>query len=357
MSSTSNKNKRLHKKIATSVLVNSSSSPFSQFPRIVIATGVLSPTLAVTIPQAFQEQQALLEQTAIWHAEVRQKLINGIAQLPGAPTPQVLSALSSISAQSSWGFWFGRRPCSPRTIAIVSTFQISLRCYPSQHQLKVARHWVWSLGARFISRQRTSSFTYVINKFSIHTCTCDHSQSIFSTDSNFIEEPSSFSSSWIGTNKRDKIDSIQSVYWIRSGQSITASIDYRIFVDLIQANSVQKLVTSSLIDLNKQRSSKSGVVSTARVHQPGLATNTRPGMVTVSQRKDFVVVPILDRSKKVVSSAVITNVPAEPLSTFDVLAPSHHRLSLWFLWRLRLTMQHRRRRASRHSSKSFRDRR
>ena len=80
------KNKKINKKTATKVPVNSSSSPFSQFPRIVGPGGVTTPTpaSALTIPQVFQEQQqqqALKAHTAAWHAEARQKIINAIATL------------------------------------------------------------------------------------------------------------------------------------------------------------------------------------------------------------------------------------------------------------------------------------
>jgi hypothetical protein len=77
------------------VPVNSSSSPFSQFPRIVRHDEILSPTPTTTIPQAFQEQQALLNHTADWHAEVRRKVIHAIAPLPGAPTVSVLVGLTA----------------------------------------------------------------------------------------------------------------------------------------------------------------------------------------------------------------------------------------------------------------------
>jgi hypothetical protein len=50
----------------------------------------------VTIPQVFKEQQPLVEHTKDWHTEVRQKIIDGIAQLPGAPTFLALSGFASI---------------------------------------------------------------------------------------------------------------------------------------------------------------------------------------------------------------------------------------------------------------------
>jgi hypothetical protein len=88
-------NKRINKKTATKVPVSSSSSPFSQFPRIVGPAGFTSPAQPTTIPQAFQEQQALITHTKEWHAETRQKIIDTIAQLPGAPPVQVLAGLAS----------------------------------------------------------------------------------------------------------------------------------------------------------------------------------------------------------------------------------------------------------------------
>jgi hypothetical protein len=97
------------------------------------------------------------------------------------------------------------------------------------------------------------------------------------------------------------------------------------FGDRIQANGVQKLATSS-IQINK-----TGVVSTSHAHQSGLAISTRPGrsgddmrpgMVSFPQRKDFVVVPVPDKSKKLVPSSIITNVPTGALPTVDVPASS-----------------------------------
>ena len=98
------KTKRVNKKTATKVSVNSSSSPFSQFPRIVGPGGVTTPAPASAltnfIPQVFQEQQqqqqALMEHTAEWHAETRHKIITAIAQLPGSPSAPILTGLTSI---------------------------------------------------------------------------------------------------------------------------------------------------------------------------------------------------------------------------------------------------------------------
>jgi len=86
---------RINKKTATKVPVSSSSSPFSQFPRIVDPAGVTSPSQPTTIPQAFQEQQALIAHTKEWHAETKQKIIDTIAQLPGAPSVQILTGVTS----------------------------------------------------------------------------------------------------------------------------------------------------------------------------------------------------------------------------------------------------------------------
>ena len=93
--------KRINKKTATKVAVNSTSSPFSGFPRIVGPGGVSTPApaSALTIPQVFQDQhqqQALVAHTAEWHAETRQKLIAAIATFPGSIPAQSLAALTSI---------------------------------------------------------------------------------------------------------------------------------------------------------------------------------------------------------------------------------------------------------------------
>ena len=93
--------KRINKKTATKVAVNSTSSPFSGFPRIVGPGGVTTPTpaSALTIPQVFQDQQqqqALVAHTAEWHAETRQKLVTTIATFPGSLPAHSLAALTSI---------------------------------------------------------------------------------------------------------------------------------------------------------------------------------------------------------------------------------------------------------------------
>ena len=96
----STKNKRINKRTAIKVPVNSSSSHFSQFPRTVGPAGVTSPAPPTTIPQAFQEQQALIAHTNDWHAETRQVIIDTVAQLPDAPSVQVLTGLTSIKLAS-----------------------------------------------------------------------------------------------------------------------------------------------------------------------------------------------------------------------------------------------------------------
>jgi len=43
-----------------------------------------------------QQQQAVIAHATEWHAETRQKIITALAQLPGAPSVQVLTGLTSI---------------------------------------------------------------------------------------------------------------------------------------------------------------------------------------------------------------------------------------------------------------------
>ena len=95
--------KRINKKTATKVPVSSSSSPFSHFPRIVGPAGVISPAPPTTIPQAFQEQQALIAHTKDWHAETRQIIIDTVAQLPDAPS---VTGLTSIKLASQALIYF-----------------------------------------------------------------------------------------------------------------------------------------------------------------------------------------------------------------------------------------------------------
>jgi len=105
---------------------------------------------------------------------------------------------------------------------------------------------------------------------------------------------------------------------------------------LIQANSVQHLATSSLVGPSQARS---------RARSSGLATNTlpgrsgedtRPGMTSGPQRKDFLIVPVSRKSSKAnVTSLQSSNVnvtsspqrqstlvPALELSSARVVPPS-----------------------------------
>jgi len=97
-------NKRINKKTATKVPVSSSSSPFSQFPRIVGPAGVTSPAQSTTIPQAFQEQQALIAHNKEWHAETRQKIIDTIPVLTGLRSSKLTNqALRSFTTANPTG--------------------------------------------------------------------------------------------------------------------------------------------------------------------------------------------------------------------------------------------------------------
>jgi len=100
-------NKRINKKTATKVPVSSSSSQ-TQFPRIVGPAGVISPAQPTTIPQAFQEQQALITHTKEWHAETRQKIIETISQLPGAAGSHWFNIQQAY--QPSFAFLHHRQP-------------------------------------------------------------------------------------------------------------------------------------------------------------------------------------------------------------------------------------------------------
>ena len=93
----STKTKRINKKTAIKVPVNSSSSHFSQFPRTVGPAGVTSPAPPITIPQAFREQHAI---------QTRQIIIDTVAQLPDAPSVQVLTGLTSIKLASQALIYF-----------------------------------------------------------------------------------------------------------------------------------------------------------------------------------------------------------------------------------------------------------
>lgn len=105
----SSKNKKFVKKTATAAPVTSTSSPFSQFPRIVTASGVISPNQAMTIPQGFRhqaQQEELNAPTKIKHAQVCDQIIHCISHLQGAPTALVLTDLSSIKLAQEALKWF-----------------------------------------------------------------------------------------------------------------------------------------------------------------------------------------------------------------------------------------------------------
>ena len=137
--------KRINNKTATKVAINSSFSPFSEFPRIVGPGGVTTPTpaSALTIPQFFQEQQqhqALMVHTAEWHAETRQKIINAIVTFPGSPSVQILTGLTSIKlAAHALTFFTTQNPRGNFKIdgQVVDLEQLLLELHlsaPSKHQ-------------------------------------------------------------------------------------------------------------------------------------------------------------------------------------------------------------------------------
>ena len=71
------------------------------------------------------------------------------------------------------------------------------------------------------------------------------------------------------------------------------------FGDLIQANSVQHLATSRLMGPSqaRPRARSSGLATSTRPGRSG--ADTRPGMTSGPQRKDFVIVPVPLKSTKV----------------------------------------------------------
>jgi hypothetical protein len=81
--------------------------------------------------------------------------------------------------------------------------------------------------------------------------------------------------------------------------------------------------TSSLFDLHHQSSSKSGLATLTRLGRSG--ADTRPGMVSLPQRTDFVIVPVSVKSKKTASKLpdpVLLNVLSATPSTIPVSASS-----------------------------------
>jgi hypothetical protein len=266
------KSKRINKKTATKVAVNSSSFPFAQFPRIVRHDGILSPTPATTIPQAFQEQQALLSHTAVWHAEVRQQIINAIAPLPGAPMVSVLEgftaiklanhALTLFTTENPTGV-FGSADNPVQLEQLLLEFQMTA---PSKYQSDA------------IHRSLNNKLAWIESELLAQALTQDHDHHfpplspVPSSDVVHVPQSSAVAQSSL-KRPRDVAPlelvptkethltqfnlSTQSIpaQQLPSQRPIKAT---NFFGDRIQANGVQQLATSSLGGLPKQRSSKSG---------------------------------------------------------------------------------------------------
>jgi hypothetical protein len=285
------KSKRINKKTATTVTVNSSSSLFAQFPRIVRHDGISSPAPATTIPQAFQEQQAFIGHTAAWHAEVRQKIIDTIASLPGAPLVSILEglpavklathALSLFKTENLTGV-FGSADHPVQLEQLLLEFQLSA---PTKYQSDTIHRsinnklaWIESeLLAQALTQDHDHHFPPLSPVSSTAVVNVPQSSIIAQSS---LKRPRDVLPLELVPTKDTRLTqfnlSTQSVppQRLPSQRPIKAT---NFFGDRIQANVVQQLATSSLGGLPQQRSSTSGSAPVASSLSPGRATSTRPG--------------------------------------------------------------------------------
>ena len=304
----STKNKRINKKTSTKVPVNSSSSPFSQFPRIVGPGGVTTPApaSALTIPQVFQkqqqqqqQQQAVIAHATEWHAETRQTIVTALAQLPGAPSVQVLTGLTSIKlAAQALTFLstdnphriFGPVDHPVNLEQLLLELQLSA---PTKHQSDA------------IHRSINNKLEWIESEWLAQAVTQEKEHFSPSVPADPLLVPghvlpqSSLAAPSSLKRSREAIP-LESVpvketritQFNLSTQSVPVK-GTNFFGDLIQANSVQQLATSSLVGLS------SGLATSTRPGRSG--EDMRPGMTSVSQRKDFIVVPVPPKASKVSS--------------------------------------------------------
>jgi hypothetical protein len=267
-------NKRINKKTATKVPVSSSSSPFSQFPRIVGPAGVTTPAQPTTIPQAFQEQQALIAHTTEWHAETRQKIIDTIAQFPGTPSVQVLTGLTSskLTNQALRSFTitnptgiFGTADSPVHLDQLLLALQMSA---PNKHQSDAIHRSI----NEALARIESESFAQALDQHEDVQTPSSHADPSVATT---IPPPLKRSREMVPLDllpvKEARITQFkvatQSVPPDRPAHQRQVK-GTSFFGDLIQANSVQHLATSRLVGPSQAR---------PRARSSGLATNTRPG--------------------------------------------------------------------------------
>ena len=317
----STKNKRINKKTATKVPVNSSSSPFSHFPRIVGPDGVTTPTpaSALTIPQVFQEQQqqqALMAHTADWHSETRHKIIAAIATLPGSPSAQILTGLTSIKlAAHALTLFTAQNPRGNFDIdgQVVDLEQLLLELHlsaPSKHQSDAIHRSInnkleW-IESEWLEQAVTEQKEDLLPLVSVDPSLAP---GIGLPQSSIAPQSSLKRSREAVPLELVPVKEPCITQFNLSTQSVPANRlphqrqvrGTNFFGDLIQANSVQQLATSSLVGLSQSR---------PRACLPGLATSTRPGrsgedtrpgMTSGLQRTDFIVVPVPHKSSTVSS--------------------------------------------------------
>jgi hypothetical protein len=308
------KNKRINKKTATKVAVNSSSSPFAQFPRIVRHDGISSPPAATTIPQAFQDQQALIAHQTAWHAEVRTKIIDAIAPLPGAPLLSVLEgfsaiklathALSLFTTENPTGV-FGSADNPVHLDQLLLEFQLSASSkYQSDVIHRSINKKLESIESEMLAQALTQDRDQMFPPLSpVPSADVVHVPQSSAAAQSSLKRPRDFAPLELTSTKETRLTqfnlSMQSIPAQRlpSQRPIKGT---NFFGDRIQANSVPQVATSSLGAVSNQRSSKSGTAQAASALPPGRATSTRPGssgpdlrpgVVAMSQHTTSVPVP------------------------------------------------------------------
>ena len=250
------------------------------------------------------------------HAETRQIIIDTVAQLPDAPSVQVLTGLTSIKLTNQALFYFttanptgifGTADTPVHLDQLLLALQMSA---PNKHQSDAIHRSINSKLAWIKSESLAQALTQgtdVLTQSSIE-------------DPGSLKRPREATSLELVPIKETRITKFN-----LSTQAVPANRlphqrpekSTNFFGDLIQADSIQQLATSSLIGLHQQIPKPGSALSRAR--QSGLANSTRPGrsgadtrpgMVPSSQPTDFVVVPVTPKPATVSMAKVLTSYPS-----------------------------------------------
>jgi hypothetical protein len=326
----SSKNKKFIKKTGTVVPVNSTSSPFAQFPRVVTSSGIISPNPAMTISEGFRhqaEQAELNVQLKAKHADIRAQIIRCISSLPGAPTALVLTGLSSIKLAQHALTWFTAE--NPHGIFgsednVVHVEQLLLELQlsaPSKYQSDAIHRSIDStlqtldsvLLAQALSQDKDLHFP------ALSSTSTNVGNTILQSSNEAqasLKRPREAAPLELVLTKEPRLTQFNlatesvPVDRLPHQRKIKGTT---FFGDLIQANSVQKLATSSLGSL-LQKSSTSGLATKTKPGRSG--PDMRPGMTSFPQQTDFIINPVSTKPNKTTSV-----VPESPLVTAFVPTP------------------------------------